>query len=241
MNKESGFMKFLRVLVPAIIVCQSLAVHAESITPVFAPPPGEQSHRDIFEALFGGEFQSVGNDYTNGFQTLTRVDDSKDQHYDFDAWFAKVVAKWAAASQGFGTEDDGLLFTVTGYQNNVAGAASDPDGGEGIVFKRFGVEFGTVQVTTDPTLNPGGRDHVVTYSYEYTPVDSVEAQMGYLLFFEDISGVAGYSDWDYNDLVVDLRSVVDAQGQDVPEPGSLVLMAAGAIALLPRRRRKADL
>jgi hypothetical protein len=213
-------------------VCAS--AQAATITPVFAPPANEKSHEQILEDLLGGDFFQTGNDFSNGVQTVTRVDDDDDQSYDFASWSVQALAVWAGASQSFGTQADGLLFDVGGDEDNVSGSASDSEGGEGIVFKRFGNEFQSLEVHTDPTLNPNGQDHVVTYAYTVDDVDGPVTS--YLLFFEDLNDTSPLSDWDYNDLVVELRGTAPEQSDIVPEPGSLVLMGAGVFALLRRRR-----
>lgn len=228
-------MKMFREAALLVVLGSACAMaQAATITPVSAPPADEMSHEQIIEDLLGGDFLQIGNDFTDGVRTVTRVDDDADQSYDFNSWSVLAQAVWAGASQSFGTLEDGLLFTVVGDEDNVSGSAFDSDGGEGIVFKRFGSERLTVEVHTDPTLNPDGRDHVVTYSYLVDDVDGPVTS--YLLFFEDRDEKSPLADWDYNDLVVELRGTPFDQDVFTPEPGSLVLMGAGVLVLLRRRR-----
>lgn len=216
------------------VTCAGVSANAATLTPVFSPPSGEKTHEQILEDILGGDFTQVGNDFTSGSLTVTRVDDDEDQSYDFASWSVLAQARWAGASQAFGTQEDGQLFEVTGDENTVSGSAFDFDGGEGIVFKRFGDEFLSLEVGTDPTLNPNGRDHVVTYRYTVDDVDG--PQTSYLLFFEDLNETSPQSDWDYNDLVVELRGTPIDAGAEIPEPGSLALLGVGALLMLKRRR-----
>ncbi|MBX2853019.1 MAG: PEP-CTERM sorting domain-containing protein [Phycisphaeraceae bacterium] len=210
------------------------ATQAATITPVFAPPANEKSHEQIIEDILGGDFSQTGNDFTDGVRTVARVDDDADQSYDFASWSVLAQAVWAGASQSFGTVEDGVLFIVGGDESSVSGSAFDPDGGQGIVFKRFGSEYQTLEIHTDPAQNPNGQDHVVTYTYTVDDVDGPVTS--YLLFFEDLNETSPLADWDYNDLVVELRGTPLEQDTLTPEPGSLVLMGAGVLVLLRRRR-----
>ena len=217
------------------LACAGFGVRAATITPVFAPPHGEKNHEQIIEDILGGDFTPVGHDYTDGVLTVTRVDDDLDQTYDFDSWSVQAQAVWAGATQSFGTLDDGLLFTVTGVGDSVSGSVVDIDGGRGIVFVRFRNNLTTIDAHTDPALNPSGQDHVVTY--RYTVDDTDGPVTSYLLFFEDLTDTSDYADWDYNDLVVELRGrPFDDSDTNTPEPGSLILLGAGALAMLNRRR-----
>ncbi len=208
----------------------AVGAQAGTITEVQEPADGEKSHEEIFEDIFGGDFSSDGdNGFTDGSIDLVRVDDNDDQVYNFISWSAEAHAVWAKAWQMFGTSDDGSLLNVEGEGDDASGSLSDVVGDGSVVFGRFGDEFLTSDVFTDPTLNGDGLDHVVTYRYVGTAGEGGEEQVKYFLFFEDLLDGAPRHDFDYNDLVVEIEGVV-------PEPTSLALMAIGGLCMLRRRR-----
>lgn len=106
--------------------------------------------------------------------------------------------------------------------------------------------------TSHPDQNRDGLDHLITY--KVIPADPVRTDSTddqaliqdllewktFLLFWEDQTfkgdNVHDYDsgDWDYNDLVVEVR----AQYNEIPEPGT-ALAGAGLLAMLGLRRRRA--
>lgn len=86
--------------------------------------------------------------------------------------------------------------------------------------------------TSADTINADGLDHMVTW------VDAADNNH-YFVGFED---TLGGGDSDFNDLVIELRLVIDGpiQGASIPEPSSIALLGAGLVGLgWIRRRRKA--
>lgn len=205
----------------------SAGANAGTITPVMGPAAGEKSHAEILGDIFGGVFVADGDGFTNGTVGVARVDDDDDQSYDFIEWDATALYSYAGAAQAFGTADDGELFDVVGSQGAVTGSISNVPGDGDVEFARFGGQFTTVDVTTNPSDNPAGNDHVVTYTYA---MNGQAVNNTYLLFFEDSGEGSRFDDYDYNDLVVEVV------GTPIPEPTSLALIGLGGLAMLRRRR-----
>ncbi len=252
--------------------------------------PGEKTHKEIFDLLYGGDFQAVGLDYTNGEYYMQRIPDDLligDQvsiglaatslfEYTDQTWFdnfSSVEAhyRFAGYQQSFGytlaTQDNGngpqllpavagdipaedyeKLFDVTwqSYGDNyepIGVHASMPDLGGAAFHWARGRDNGIF--TSNPSLNRDGMDHVITY--KVIPLTQGPELMGvaeeqvrsFLLFWEDQTvddNVHWYDkgDWDYNDLVVEVRAQYN---NGVPEPSALALAGIGAVGLLRRRRR----
>jgi len=208
---------------------------AATFTTINPPDVGQKSHEEILEEIYGGDFIQTDNDFSNGVVSITRIDDDLDQTYNIGGWGARALARWAAASQAFGTTAGGPLFSVTGGNGDpVGGSILNQPGGSDIAFSRFGTDSNTTNVSTDPSLNPADRDHIVTYEVNFlqnrlsilpNPADTT-----LLLFVEDSAVGSPNEDFDFNDLVIELTT------SPVPEPSSIALMAMGALAMIKRRR-----
>lgn len=194
-----------------------------TFTAISDPSGSEASHEDIFEVLFGEDFSASGLNFVSSSHTMTRIDDDKDHRYSFGDWKVKALFSDAGLAQAFGTDAAGKLVDVVGSRGPVVGTASGSSAKD-VAFGRFGTRSNSTGKFTDPTLNPNGADHVITYSYV-----NDQDQTVYLLFFEDIQ--IAHSDTDYNDLVLEVTSVAVA-----PEPTSLALLGLGGLAMLRRRR-----
>lgn len=236
-------MMFQRITAAAVAVgCLTVGAHAATITPVNPPEPGQNSHEQILEDTYGGDFVQSGNDFSNGSIQATRVDDDNDQYFNLAYWSARAVARWADADQAFGTTDEQTVFDAVGSGASVTGSVSDVQGGEFVFFSRFGNRSQTADVSTFPDVNPDLLDHAVTYVVQPLPpanqpvVHPDPIVLGqpiapgtvFLLFFEDSPEGARFADFDYNDLVVEVTSVV-------PEPSSLALIVLGVIIATRRR------
>ena len=218
-------------------------------THVKAPPDAELSHAAILSYAYGGSFAAGGKGFTNGSITATRLDDvadalggtASDQCWDGDLVSARAIGRWAGYEQKLGVVDgesgDGTfheLLTAVGDGVNVTGAAKARKmGGKGYRFARGG---GGERMTSLAADNLGGVDQMV--SYRIDGLGGTEGVDTYLLCFEDL-GPGTNSDWDYNDLVVE---VTTAEPTVVPLPPAVwsaltVLLTGGIWNARARARR----
>ena len=211
-------------------------------TPINPPPFGEDTHQEIFTAIYGGSFTQAGLDFTNGTITATRVEDftdpsltrlgldqpmslvntygTDDQIWQADFQFASAEAKFAVFQQQFGYY---LGLESTEYHNlfNQTGLIYDVDGekslaevaGKVIRWARAGENR---IVSSRPTDNADGKDHMVTYLItgrdEPIVIDGQQVRgqannlIRWLVFFEDKFQGEQLFDFDYNDLVVEIAA-----------------------------------
>ncbi len=207
-----------------------------STTTVQPPAAGEDSHEQIFENVYGGDFVQAGNDFTNGTITATRIDDDNDQIWNLTkAVNTHARAVFASLNQTFGyiPGADGTLgdfvklFDVTGTGTNgytVGGQAQVELTGD---FK-WARQGSNGTASSENADNPDSIDHLV--SYEISGIDAPKPI--FMLFFEDLYQNNGEYDADYNDLVVEVASV--------PTPGAFGagLALLGVAGLVRRRRRR---
>lgn len=228
---------------------------AGGLTPAFAdpgyeystvksPPISEANHATILGDIYGGTFTGSGTDlgyglwnvFSNGSITAYRV-------YDFDA-------------------EDEIIHIVTGNQSNVDRIWTDGDARVTATAKYAGLEqsFGwngggsdsteyfellnesvlskTFEVEGDflwginpdsylwwsrDSLNDDTVDHMVTYKIE----GLITNETVWALFWEDLPSSHPW-DQDYQDFVIEVRAI--------PEPGSMLLLGLGALALLKKRK-----
>jgi len=89
-------------------------------------------------------------------------------------------------------------------------------------------------------LNYDGIIHMV--AFDVTDVmqqryGDVAIQSAYLMGWEDMWCPDSRTDYDYQDLAMILTNVFPGSGPDIPEPITMLLLAAGAPLVLLRRRR----
>lgn len=179
---------------------------AQAATTTILPPrPSEDSHEEILSQVYGVDFNPSGNDFVGGGLTAQRVDDDDDQIWTLPSFGAEVRAVFADFEQSFGYlpgEDGGsfqTVFDVTGDEYNVNGSAHIDNLSGPFRFARQ--ESQGILAISDPEDNVDGVDHMVTYR-----ILGTGAQFPvWLIFFEDLR--ADVSDFDYQDLVVEIRAV----------------------------------
>ncbi len=211
----------------------------------------ELNHEEILEAIYGADFAASGKDYyavgDSGGLNVVRFDDytdlgdilhvvdatagsAGDEVWGYGDILATARARYAGYSQQFAIDRGAgveVLFDVSGHGTSVSGSATLDLSGDTWSWVRRDTD-GTNAYYSQQSLNGDGLDHMVTYQIQGMDTDETV----WLLFWEDLPGdygPPGGSDRDFNDLVVEIRSV--------PEPASLALIAIG-LPLIMRRRVK---
>jgi hypothetical protein len=236
-----------------IALCAASSAWADYTT-VFNPPPNEQSHQQIFNRLYGGNFVAGPEgsfSFTNGSIYAERIEDQlfgtesdepldmastggdgTDQFWNANFTFASAEAKFAAYEQTFGhrvgTEGGTFqqLFELEGSGYNVNGDANlNLISGQTIRWARGGQGRNFSSREAD---NSDNYDHMVTYQILDAPDGAPADDLTWLVFWED-KYLHEPSDLDYNDLVVEIKANV------IPEPAGLSLLAIGVLGLSRRR------
>lgn len=168
--------------------------------------------------------------------------DTTDQLWTADSVVATAQARYAVYTQKFGFFDGTSggsyvpVFDVTGDGFNVTGAGSIANlGGHTWRWARAG---GFFTFTSQNVDNPSSIDHMVTYRVDFNSGGDLGSSTvtTYLLFWEDKAPNDNPPpDYDYNDLVVEIR----ASRTDVPEPASAALGAAAMMLVATMRRPRA--
>lgn len=210
----------------------------------------EMTHAQILGHTYGGTFAASGGvNFTNGAVTAQRLDDggggpgamtnlsastgggvsTADQCWGDGVLSARAIARFAGSDQIFGIVDGDAggsferLFDVTGWGTNVTGSADNVDlSGQNFRFARAG--RGDATFTSSDADNFFGADQMVSYH-----VTGPNGLSKYVLFFEDV-GAHLDSDWDFNDMVIEVTSLSAPSAIPLPPAvwsGLAVLITGG--------------
>jgi hypothetical protein len=226
-----------------------------AFTTINAPIFAEDNRVQILSNVYGGTFTPVGPDnlnYTNGSITATRVNDlyqplvdpaptiigGGGPIYDDQVWngaftLASAQAVFGDFHQEFGYFDGASggtyvkLFDVTGIHYDATGEADLSQlSGHTLRWARGGEDRVWSSQIYD---NSDQKDHMVTYQISGLQ----DNKLTWLLMWEDKKVGEIFADFDYNDLVVELKALPRA---DVPEPTALMPLAFVGLAGLRRKR-----
>lgn len=223
MSKRSGCKTFLGVVAAlGLSVLGATNAHA-GFTTVNPPFPGEDTHQQVLETVYGPG------------ASFTRVDDDFDQTFTGDIVSARAIARFADFSQTLAVKSGGTttdLFTVTGEAYAVGGSSGAldlPDGPYEFIRKGTGQTF-----SSKPSENSDGEDHLVTYLISGNGI----GEGTYALFWEDLAKGQKNADFDFEDMIVEVRGATPVI---IPLPAAawsgLATLAAGALLTGYRRMR----
>ncbi len=231
--------------------------HASSKTVV--QNSSEPNHQSIIQNIYGGSFAgSPESGFARGGPNpiqVTRANDLGGVILDLAGsnmgvgddcvWHNGVIsmsakARFASYEQTFGFfpgESAAAAFvpliTVGGNGFGVTGEVAEFDIGAIAHTWRWGRAGTGSTFSSRPSDNPDGMDHMVSYKIEGLD-NGFDAT--WLLFFEDLRADQN-SDWDYNDLVIEIN-VRAGQPALVPLPTPANMALAGLASIAGMRRRR---
>jgi hypothetical protein len=234
-----GHRSALLAIVPLLLFADPASAGYTSFEP---PPAGERSHAEILSSTYGGSFVPDGLDFSNELDvTAMRITDSgcapeeaqskgcslgPDQIWEISPAVVTARASDADLTQSFGwNEGMGPGGLGPFYAELVDEVLPGP-----VAIQPTGSFLWAIHPSSGDTfwskdaLNPDGADHMLTYLITGLP----GPQTVWLTFWEDLPS-PGW-DADYNDFVIEIRSV--------PELGALWLLALGLTATRALRGRR---
>jgi hypothetical protein len=220
---------------------------AWAYTDLDAPPSGEDSHLEIISDIYvseGGTWVQDGVNFNNqAGVTVSRVWDTNggeltlhillgdetgvDQIWTDGTARVRASAKFADLTQSFGWNNNGgasgTTYTELLNESDIGGPPVDV-----LITGDFlwGIKPNGDEWWSNIAENTDATDHLITYLVEGLS-DAGMNEKVWLLFWEDLPSAG---DADYNDFVVELRAI--------PEPGTLLLVGTGLLALAAFRNRR---
>ena len=215
---------------PCLLALLSISAPAATITPVQTNPV-ETDLSVVLDQIYGS-----GNYF--------RIDDDLDQLGQPGLISVRALATFAGAREtlGYCTLCDGSDDVYFDQSFSIDGVFSTPLTVNGVSNFFMTEQFSwfdyaqyppfTGMVYSDPSRNPAGMDHMVTYGVSGLPNT-------YVLAFDDwISVPNPNSDRDYQDLVVEVTYVSGPPDIQTPEPGAVLTLLGGLAALAFIRRKR---
>lgn len=239
----------LLVVLAFVLIAGASTTYGVYYTNVRYPGFGDEpSHSAILGGIYGGTFTGSGVDlgdglwteFSNGTVSALRVYDidgpgetihifsgnpsNVDQIWTDGIAHVTAQAKYAAHSQSFGWNggDLGTSYFELLTQDDVALGTIVPITISGDFL--WGTQPNHDEWWSKNSFNTDVLDHMVTYKIEGLGTNWTV----WMLFWEDLGGDYPSSDRDFNDFVIEVRSV--------PEPASMMLFGLGALALLRKRK-----
>jgi hypothetical protein len=245
----------LAVVVALLAIGRASSAFAAFTTinaPIF---PGEKDSKQILEHLYNGTFTSIAPSnlsYTNGTITATRIEDiyqppiiqpalvlanegpiNDDQTWQANFLLSSATAVFAAYNQEFGYYDGASggsyvkLFSATGVEYGATGSADLSSlAGHTLRWARGGQSRVFSSKMSD---NSDQRDHMVTY--QITGLN--DNKLTWLVMWEDKLPTEPDADFDFNDLVVQIKATPIA----IPEPTATVPLGLMVLAGLYGKRQ----
>ena len=181
MGKQNSMRRLAVAVAGAVLaIAGSTQAHFTTINP---PAPGEMTQAQILSHTYGGTFTQHGLNMSNGQVKAVRMDDCKDETFNFDIQSVRTIGTFSGSCQGlaYGSVDSHTaLFDASGNGCEAIGKSGPIEMTTPYSFVRTG--YGHAY-SSDDSQNVDGHDHMVTYLLQGKGVKHPT----YVMFFEDAS------------------------------------------------------